>query len=86
MCERCTTVVRTAAYLSEGTMQTTFERQRVFYRSRFPALAATVDPDTGSDDPELRYVVLRALTDEISRGMTQADATAAAAGASSSPS
>jgi hypothetical protein len=80
--------VRTAAYLADGTMETTFERQRVFYRSRFPALAAVVDPDIGTDDPELRFAALRELVDEIRRGMSpQAEAAAVmTAGASSSPS
>ncbi len=78
--------VRTAAYLVDDVMEMTFDRQRAYYRSRFPDLAAQVDPDLGTDDEERRFTVLRALTDEIWRGMRQADATAVAAGASSSPS
>lgn len=79
--------VRTAAYLADGTMETTFERQRAYYRARFPALAEIVDPDAGTDDPELRFAVLRALVDEIRDGMVgQADAAASTASAGSSPS
>ncbi len=80
--------VRTAAYLADGTMETTFDRQRAFYQSRFPALAAVLDPDVGTDDPELRFAALRELVDEIRRGMgAQADAAAVVtAGASRSPS
>jgi hypothetical protein len=79
--------VRTAAYLADGVMEPALDGQQEYYRTRFPELAAAVDPVAGSDDPARRFAVLRALVDEICRGMSrQAETAALAAGASSSPS
>jgi hypothetical protein len=77
--------VRTATYFASGVIESDFERQCEIYRTRYPALAAQIDPVTGAGTIELRFAVLRTLVDEIYVGMTTAsDRTAR--GARSSPS
>ena len=77
--------VRTAAYFSGGVVESDFERQCDIYRTRFPALAAQIDPGSGAGRAELRFSVLRTLVDEIYEGMAK-EPDAVARGARSSPS
>jgi len=76
--------VRTAAYFASGVIESDFERQCDIYRTRFPELAAQIDPETGAGPPELRFSVLRSLAHEIYEGMTMGS-DAMARGARSSP-